>query len=207
MRYILSTVKNREPKEPMQAAEQEWVAEYQRGNIAALGKLVEHFRPALYGYIMSMVKAPADAEEIFQDMWVRCIKHLPTWKSGHLRHWLARIAHNLVVDRIRQKKPILLDDLATAAVPDPLARVASAAPGPDREAVHRDLAGRIHAAIQMLPPEQREVFVMRTEADLPFKEIARIQKVSINTALARMQYALAKLRVELAAEYRELAGG
>ena len=38
---------------------------------------------------------------------------------------------------------------------------------------------------------------MRTEGDLPFKEIARLQKVSINTALARMQYALEKLRVAL----------
>jgi len=50
-----------------------------------------------------------------------------------------------------------------------------------------------------LPPDQREVFLMRVESDLPFKEIARIQKVSINTALARMQYALNKLRPLMAA--------
>ena len=41
-------------------------------------------------------------------------------------------------------------------------------------------------------------------ADLPFKDIARIQRCSLNTALARMQYALAKLRADLAADYREL---
>jgi DNA-directed RNA polymerase specialized sigma24 family protein len=40
--------------------------------------------------------------------------------------------------------------------------------------------------------------------DLPFREIARLQAVSINTALARMQYALAKLREALESDYREL---
>ena len=52
--------------------------------------------------------------------------------------------------------------------------------------------------------EQREVFWLRMDAGLPFKEIARIQRTSVNTALARMQYALAKLRAALGPAYREL---
>jgi len=48
------------------------------------------------------------------------------------------------------------------------------------------------------------VFLMRTEMELPFKEIAGIQDVSINTALARMQYALGKLRPMLREHYRAL---
>jgi RNA polymerase sigma-70 factor (ECF subfamily) len=52
--------------------------------------------------------------------------------------------------------------------------------------------------------EQREVFWLRMQGGLSFKEIAKVQKCSINTALARMQYALSKLRNELGDEYREL---
>jgi DNA-directed RNA polymerase specialized sigma24 family protein len=48
---------------------------------------------------------------------------------------------------------------------------------------------------------------MRMDGNLPFKAIARIQETSINTALARMQYALAKLREELKIDYRDIAGG
>ena len=57
-----------------------------------------------------------------------------------------------------------------------------------------DLGRRIARAVGSLPMEQKEVFVMRTYAGLPFKQIASVQRVSINTALARMQYAMAKLR-------------
>jgi RNA polymerase sigma factor (sigma-70 family) len=72
------------------------------------------------------------------------------------------------------------------------------------EAGGRELCLRIEAAAAQLPLEQREVFWLRMQADLSFKEIAKIQKCSINTALARMQYAVSKLRKELASEYREL---
>jgi DNA-directed RNA polymerase specialized sigma24 family protein len=49
-------------------------------------------------------------------------------------------------------------------------------------------------------PEQKAVFLMRVEADLTFREIAKIQGTSINTALARMQYGLSKLRLVLGPE-------
>ena len=60
---------------------------------------------------------------------------------------------------------------------------------------------RIRAAVMKLPPEQREVFTMRMDAGMPFKEIAKLQGTSINTALARMQYAMGKLREMLQNDY------
>ena len=65
----------------------------------------------------------------------------------------------------------------------------------------RDLGQRIESAVRQLPEEQKEVFLMRVRGDLPFKDIAAIQGVSINTALARMQYAIVKLRNALKSEY------
>ena len=65
-------------------------------------------------------------------------------------------------------------------------RLASNKLGPQHEAAGRDMGKRILAAVEKLPPDQREVFLMRTEGDIPFKQIAKIQKTSINTALARM---------------------
>jgi len=60
-----------------------------------------------------------------------------------------------------------------------------------------DLSGQLdalRAAIEQLPPEQREVVLLRHESELTFREIAEITDVSINTALGRMRYALINLR-------------
>ena len=70
----------------------------------------------------------------------------------------------------------------------------------------RDLGRRIEAAIRTLPPEQREVFVLRTQGNVSFKEIAKTQGISINTALARMQYAMQKLRKLLREDYARVRG-
>ncbi len=57
----------------------------------------------------------------------------------------------------------------------------------------------------MLSADQREVFLLRTQGSMAFKEIAELQGVSINTALARMQYALTRLRPLLQQEYEDLS--
>ena len=70
------------------------------------------------------------------------------------------------------------------------------AEGPDALA-ELDLANRLdelRAAVEELPPEQREVVLLRHESELTFREIAEITDVSINTALGRMRYALINLR-------------
>ena len=84
--------------------------------------------------------------------------------------------------------------------------IAADGPGPDDDADSAELETRIAAAAEHLPDDQREVFWMRMQSGLPFREIARIQGCSINTALARMQYALNKMRVELDEVYREYGG-
>ena len=79
-------------------------------------------------------------------------------------------------------------------------------PAPGERLEASELGERISGAVAGLPDEQKEVFVMRVRGELPFKEIARIQGVSINTALARMQYAITKLRPVLARDYADLCG-
>ena len=181
------------------------LAAYRAGDAEALGGLVEKYRRPLFGFILRFSEGREDAEEVFQEVWVRAIKNMNRYRQKSLLSWLFRIAHNLMIDRIRRRKPFL--SLDTAASEDGLTlgeQLAAVGLGPDSETGGRDLGLRIEAAAAQLPTEQREVFWLRMQADLSFKEIAKIQKCSINTALARMQYAVSKLRKELAGEYREL---
>jgi RNA polymerase sigma-70 factor (ECF subfamily) len=182
----------------------DWVA-YRKGDTAALERLVGKYRRPLFAYLLRFTSDAGTAEEWFQETWARALRNPRAFRKPPLAPWLFRIAHNLAVDsfwRSRREAPLpepLGEDGETGAgdVRD------EAAVSPDRVVASRELGERIGAAVAALPEAQRETFSLRMDARLPFKEIAEIQGCSLGTALARMQYALAKLRTALAADYED----
>lgn len=193
---------------PPEQPENQWISDYRKGDVNALGLLVEHFRRPLYAYILNMIQGRGDAEEIFQETWLRAIRNMDRYRERNFIGWLFRIARNLFIDRVRRARHEA-DPSRPGSGPDtPLAeRIPDPQPSPDRQAADRDLGTRIRQALAELPEDQREVFLLRSEADLPFKEIARLQGTSLNTALSRMHYALQKLRPLLIEDYRQLNEG
>ena len=192
----------------MENPEREYLARYRAGDADALGELVELFRQPLFGFILRMTGGQDDADDIFQEVWLRVIKNQSRYTQRNFKSWLYRIAQNLVIDRARKRKPIV-DLQATATRKEENVfetRIEGKGLAPPDRIDAKTLGKRIVDAVRLLPEDQRAVFLMRTEADLPFREIAKIQGISINTALARMQYALAKLREALKSEYSELQG-
>jgi RNA polymerase sigma-70 factor (ECF subfamily) len=190
------------------SSDHEMLERYRRGEVGALGDLVEQYRRPLFAFILKMTEGREDADEIFQEVWLRVIRHQHRYRAKSFKSWLFRIAHNLVIDRARKRRPqVDLQGTAPAEAGDVFEnRVADPAPAPGERLADRELGRRIREAVSALPPAQREVFLMRTEADLPFKEIARIQGTSINTALGRMHYAVGRLRGLLQEEYAEFRG-
>jgi len=186
-----------------------YLDQYRQGDVEALGRIVDLTRKPLYRFIRGMVRDPHEADDVFQDVWIRAVRGLHRYRSDRLVSWLFRIARNRVIDLSRKRR-------ADVSLQQPVGRgehghtatletfAADRAPGPERDAGNHELAERIRAAVDALPAEQREVYLLRTEADTPFKLIAEHQGVSINTSLARMQYALRKLRDDLAEDYETL---
>lgn len=185
----------------------EWKA-YGAGDTGALGRLVEKYRRPLFGFLRRFTEDDGQAEEWFQETWVRAMRHPRAFTRPPLAPWLFRIAHNLAMDSFRRRRregelpgegagTDGAGDGGAGDIPD------AAAVSPDRVVATRELGERIGAAVAALPEAQRMTFSLRMDARLPFREIAGIQGCSLGTVLARMQYALGKLRTALAGDYEE----
>ena len=128
------------------------------------------------------------AEDIVHDVFVTFTRNLPRLKLRiSLRAYLCVAVCNRVRDLARMRArqstgPSAVDlDSEVSASPETLAS-------------HAEQTERLRAALRLLPPEQREVVLLRSRAALPFKEIAHCQGVSVNTAQARYRYGIDRLR-------------
>ncbi len=185
----------------------ECINKYLGGDSNALEPLVEKYKRPLYSFILKMTEGREDSEEIFQETWFRALKNIHKFKHKNFLNWLFRIAHNLVIDRARRnRKNISMQSSFGGEDGDSTLEDHLSAPGitPAEEAGGNSLGKQISEAVETLSAEQKEVFMLRMYGNVSFKEIAKIQKCSINTCLARMQYALTKLRSILKEEYDEL---
>ena len=158
---------------PMVEEDRDILARYASGDVDALETLVSKYRRQLFGLILNMTEGRADADEVFQEVWFRAIRGLSGYRDRNFMGWLARIAHNIVVDHSRRRRPTISmdavsDDGPTLDIPD-------SGQDPAGLAASRELGERIQLAVRELPPEQREVFLMRTQTGLSFKEIATAQ--------------------------------
>jgi RNA polymerase sigma-70 factor, ECF subfamily len=187
-------------------SDQDLLEKYRRGDVQALEVLVDRYRKPLFGFIIGMTGGQADADEVFQEVWFRVIRKVEDYEHGNFCGWLVRIAHNLVIDRARRRKPIVSLDVPPDEDGPVFPELRTTEPDPRQEMSAGELGRRIRTVVDTLPPRQKEVFLMRTQLDLSFKEIAKVQKTSINTALARMHYAIGKLRLSLRNEYDEVTG-
>lgn len=169
---------------------------YAKGDEKAFEALYYRYRTLLYSYLNNLAgNNSAEADEVFTETWLRVIDKLPKYKDeGKFSAWLFRIARNIFIDRLRHNKPEMFVTIDGEDSPE-LAEVTAFSP--DRMLGAGDIGSAIKSALAQLQPEQREVFLLREEAELSFKEIAEIQKCSLGTVLSRMRYALKRLRAFL----------
>ncbi|MGF1511496.1 MAG: sigma-70 family RNA polymerase sigma factor [Myxococcota bacterium] len=138
------------------------------------------------------------ADDLCQDVFVRVFHRLGSYAGrASFRAWLFTVARNVCIDAGRKgkfRKTESLDRTSGRDGTSPLDTLASTEAGPDVGVERARLRQALSRAVDALPVEQREVFLLREEAGLAFKEIARITGISENTAKSRMRYGLEALR-------------
>jgi len=174
---------------------------YQAGDVGAFEALLRRHRAALHAFLYRLTGDRSRAEDLAQETWLKIVAAAPRWeRRARFTTWAFSIARNVALDEARRSSHRTAESLdAPRADGRALADgVAAEAPGPDRGAESALLRPKLEAALAALPLEQREVFVLREYAGVPFADIAEITGAPVPTVKSRMRYALEALRAELA---------
>jgi RNA polymerase sigma-70 factor (ECF subfamily) len=165
---------------------------FNRGDPAALCRIYQKYRADLLKVAAALLHDRSSTEDVFHDVIVDFARTSGRFRlKGSLKGYLAICVANRARDRMRAVRThgaVGLDALP----PQP-----SGADGPEHTAFSREQSRRLNCAIAALPDEQREAVVLHLLGRLPFREIARLDGISINTAMSRYRYALSKLRAAL----------
>ena len=168
---------------------------YLEGNQKAFEVLLNRHKSRIYTQIYLFVKDHDLAEDIFQEVFIKIIDTLRKGKYNHegkFLQWAMRISYNLCVDYFRRsKRRTKVSPSETFDIFDVLEVKDD---NMEDTLIKTQTYDRIKELVDLLPPEQREVVILRHYADMSFKEIAGLTRVSINTALGRMRYALINIR-------------
>lgn len=183
--------------------DEELLAAYQQGDTGAFEALLRRHRAPLFTFLLRMLGDRERAEDLAQETFLRIVKGAQAWEHrARFQTWLFTIARNLCVDASRRDRFRRADSLDQTGPDDGPAMVESV-PGreidPSRGAESARLRPLLQKALLGLPAEQREVFILREQAGVPFKEIAEMVGVNENTVKSRMRYALEGLRKALLA--------
>jgi RNA polymerase sigma-70 factor (ECF subfamily) len=166
---------------------------FKRGDAVALSCIYEKYLDRLLSTAMGLLNDPAAAEDVVHDVFISFAKWQPRFRlRGSLKGYLTTCVLNRARDNIRANK-------RRSAAFGKL-RVDDVAEQPEQRIEQSEEARMLNDAVALLPPDLREVVVLRLTSELRFRQIAEIQGVSVNTARGRYRYALSRLRTLLNGE-------
>jgi len=186
--------------------DEELLAAYQAGDAQAFERLLRRHRGPLFTFLLRMVADRQRAEDLVQEAFLRLVRSAGRWEAkARFQTWLYTIARNLCTDQARRDRFRRTEslDAQVASMDGEGPPLVETVPGegsqPDRAADSALVRPALLRALMSLPLEQREVFLLREQAGLPFKEIAELVGCNENTVKSRMRYALEGLRKHLTA--------
>lgn len=171
---------------------------FRRGSREALARIYEKYLDSMLTLAMGLLNDVSEAEDVVHDVFISFARTSPRFRlGGSLSGYLATCVVNRVRDRQRRRcrQRIFCRDAKSC--------VSGEQQSPDETVIFTEQAGRLSEVIAELPEEQREVVLLRLTADMKFRDIARLQEVSINTVQGRYRYGLNRLRTMLNGEVEE----
>jgi len=165
---------------------------YKDGDTAAFETLYRRHNDALYRYLLRRCQNRAAAEDVFQEVWGKIIKARASYRpTAKFTTFMYRVAHNCFIDHVRRNKRHASNlELDAELYPDTSEQ-------PDAIAERSLARERLTLALQDLPEEQRDAFLLHEEAGLSIDQIAAVTGSNRETAKSRLRYAVNKLRAAI----------
>ncbi len=185
-------------------SDEELLRAVQAGDPDSLGILVARWEQPLFRFVYRLMRRQEDARDVCQETFLRVLKKANRFKTGsRFSTWMYQIALNLCRDHARKARRWRLVIAETPEVPEhaegPLAGDPRAW-DPARAAERREMSAAVLRGLDQLPPEQREVLVLKEFEGLKFREIAEIVGCPESTVKSRMYYGLNGVKAALIGE-------
>lgn len=171
------------------------------GDVSALETLVPRYHAPLLAFLFRLTGDRQQAEDLVQETFTRLVTYRGA-PPDRFRPWAFAIARNLALDHLRvTARRQAIAPVTAAPDDDPLIDIPDPAPGALDLVLRDDDRRAVAAALQRLPPHQREAVVLRFYHDLSLAEIAEVTGVAVGTVKSRLFHGLRRLQGWLTTEY------
>jgi RNA polymerase sigma-70 factor (ECF subfamily) len=163
------------------------VSQARAGEPAAWDTLFRRYQLPLYVYVFELVRDEQAGLDLVQETFIAAARHLGSLREdAKFSSWLFGIAHQKCIQRWRQRKEFLFDEIpeTTDEFDD----------GPDELLIRQEQEAEFMNLLNLLPPPQRSVLLLHFVEDFALEEIARITEKPLGTVKSRLHYAKRALR-------------
>ena len=177
----------------------ELIKKYIAGNEKAFEALLLRHKDRIFRFIKIKVRDGELAADIFQEAFIKIVNTLKAGsynEEGKFLPWALRICHNLVIDHFRKNgKYRMISESSSLKEDYNIFHTIKLEEENVQDVMTREeIEGQLVDLIEYLPDNQKDILKMRIYKEMSFKDIAKKEEISINTALGRMRYALMNLR-------------
>ena len=174
----------------------------------SITETVQQFGKRLFGFVRGKVKTTEEAEDILQDVWYQFSRLSNLDELENVSAWLYRVAQNRVTDNYRKKKTENLEDFTYENDENEISfkeiLLLDENASPELALFKEEFWSKLMQALDELPENQKEVFLLNEIEDFTLQEIADKKGENLKTIISRKGYAVKHLRKRLQHLYNEL---
>lgn len=169
-----------------------------RGDADAFGEIVRRWERRIYALAYGMLGREEDARDATQETFIAAFRNLRGFRGeAKVSSWLHRIAVNQCITRQRRARVRSETALEDETQRDAAAFSVAASYSPAHQAESRERTETVRRAVAALPPDLRQVIVMKEFEEMTFQEIAQALELPLSTVKSRLYTALKQLRMRL----------
>ena len=163
------------------------MARVSAGELSKLAVLFERHHRALFRYFVSLNRDRELSEDLVQDVFFRILRYRSTYDSSKpFASWMYQIARRVSLDRGRERRGEVVGI-------DEFMELSTDAPGPEERAAKGQDLGLLRRALDLLPPEKREILILSRFQELKYEDIAAVLDCEVGTVKVRVYRAMRAL--------------